>query len=148
MIQVFEEPLCGRPAVPADNSGGNLISKREEKQGRVIGKPGDLRSDVAPNVATRPSIGEKGDVLSPTPPRHDPKMMPSRLVQQRLIRERVGAHQVDPVTLHCGKVCGNTVASRKLNATLVGRERAVSHALDEETVAANTQEFSIDTCDW
>jgi len=143
-IEVTQELLDPSVAVPADDPGRNLVAQREKERRRVLGDAPDGRDGVVSDASSEPSVVEKRDVLWPREPDHHVETVSKGRVEQHRRRWRVGAHRIDTDGRHQRKVLLDALRRRELRSLAVRSERAVGHALDQDTTPADFQELPID----
>ena len=107
---------------------------------RQLSHSSDQRSAYA---ARELLVVEKRDVLCPGKPYHGPESRLLRQVKQLQRRRRVDADRVDAQLHHLPEILRDPFRCGELNATRVGRERAVGHALDVEASGRGAEELAV-----
>ena len=128
--------------MPPDDRRGDFVTQGEQKRRGVCRQPAHHFFDVPANLPLKSVVVEKGDVFRPRNAHEDPQPMPTRLVHQRLIRNRVGSNGVDTHGRHRFEIFRDTVRWGKLTAGIIGRERAIRHPADQRSFSTNMYEFS------
>ena len=142
VVHVPQKPLDSGRAVPANDTGRDLVADRDEQGRRMAGQPTYLPDDLLAHRAGELAIVEKRDMLRPRNARRDVQSLPRRRIQQLVPRHGVGPYRVDAGPGHQREVLDDPRQRRKLIAVRVGRERAVRHALDQEALRPDLEELA------
>jgi hypothetical protein len=143
-IQFAQIAFDARRADPAHQLGWNLVAERVAEQRRVTRAAAHLRPDLFSDIRRVFGIDKVSGVLLGRKPDHDLEAMLIGDVQERPRWHRVwNANGVDAVRGHLREVAIDLRQVVVLALVLVGTERAISHAANEELLMANAEEFPL-----
>src|SRR5229473_6078713 len=116
--------------MPADDTGGNLVTDTVGQNTRVISAPFGNLLDHQPGLSLGLLAVEEAQMLSPGNIDQDTHPLIVSLVEKPLGRFMIGSDGVNVRRLHHGKVVGNDIPVRKRLAVDIWRKRTVSNALN------------------
>ncbi len=144
VVELAEEALDARRAVPAHHTRRDLVAHGEEQRGGMRRQATHIGGHLAPDAPCQRGVVEEGDVLHPRQPDHQAQALRVGGVEHLVGRRRVGADGVDAGRRH-GREVGLHAGERGvLAARGVRCERAVGHALHEKASATDFQELPAD----
>ncbi len=142
-VQVAEEALDADVAVPANDARRYLVAKGREQDSRVPCESAHLTGDFPADRLDEAAIVEERDMLRPRQSDHDAQAVLRRFVKQIDSGRRIRTNGVDAQTRHQPKVFGDALGGGELAAVGIGRERAVGHAFDDESLVADLQKLAV-----